>query len=167
MLDAADRVARAATARRAFLRQSLTNGALLVVSAVVSRGDEPFAVTLASATVVVQIGLVAGLVLATSQLRECARDAIADDGDGLPIAAIADERRRLASEAHRARLARSLAAAHHASEHLDEIAIGRRPPPDVRNLAEHGETIAEIVKLVREPRTQCYMCHQGRTRIER
>jgi hypothetical protein len=154
VLDEFHAVERAAGARTCLVRQSTVNGALLAVigGALVLRNDAA-TVTLLSAAIVAQIWLVAGLALATSSLHERARDVIADAAGCRSAAEVAAERRRLTSPRHRARLARTLAEVAHASEHWHEIAIGRRPPPGVRDLGEHTATIAEIVTLVREPGT--------------
>ena len=105
----------------------------------------------ASAAAVIQLLLLAGVGIATVCVRERARDLIADDAGDLRVAEVAAEAQRLATHRHRTALARSLARAQYAAIHWHELAIGSRPPPSVRNLAEHAAVTTQIIALVHEP----------------
>jgi hypothetical protein len=151
VLGAGDPVARAASVRDSLRGQSAVTGVLLAVAgALASAGDRAPGRFLLPA-VAVEIALLAGLALATTCVRERARDAIFAGRAGLPVAEIAAEQRRLASSPHRAALAGRLAAARYASRHWHETSISKRPPPSVCLLVDHEPLVAEIETLVCDP----------------
>jgi hypothetical protein len=145
-------IPRLVAARRILERQLAVATVVTVAAAVVAalRPGGPREVTLAAA--MVELWAVAALVIVIAWSRECIRDRIGDGDDPLHPH-LAAEARRIAAPEYRERLARSLLRALADARDWPSLAIASRPPPPIRNLGALDPEVAEIVALLRDPRS--------------
>jgi hypothetical protein len=144
-------LARAADARHALARQLQTMTVVVALSLAGVDVDGPRRVgSLLMAGMAVEMCLAIGVLAARACVSERARDLIADGGD-VGIAEVAAECPRLVDRRHRAALAAALERAAEAADRWHALAITTRPPPSVRNLAEHRAAIDGVVAGVAGP----------------
>jgi len=151
VLGSAHPLARASDARHALARQLQTITAVVVVTIAGVDIDGAGRVgTFLAAALAVEACLAIAVLAARACESERARDLIADGGD-LGIAEVAAECPRLVDRRHRAALATTLRRAADAADRWHALAITTRPPPSVRNLAEHRTAIESVVASVGGP----------------
>jgi hypothetical protein len=124
---------------------------LLAATALALIRRTPSTIAFATCSLIVELWVIPGAILAVTVLRERAREGIADGEPWSGIAEVSIERERLVRRRTRARLARTLERALYAAEHWHEMPISTRPPQGVSQLAFHSAAVRDIVRLVRDP----------------
>jgi hypothetical protein len=136
---------------RSTLRRQLLACIAFAVASVALAGLERHSWTLAAAAVAICAALAVGAGIVGGQVREHARNAVADGVVDAELAEVQRVRRRLSSGKYRARLAAALEYELRTAESPPLLA--GRPARAVVKLRRHADTVREIAAAVRDPRS--------------
>ncbi len=136
---------------RSTLRRQLVACAAFAVASLALAAVERHAWTLAAAAGAICVALALGAGIVAGQVREHARNVVADGDADAELQEVERERRRLASGKNRDRLAAALEYELRTAQEPPQLA--GRPTRAVIRLRRHAETVREIAAAVRDPRS--------------
>jgi hypothetical protein len=136
---------------RSTLRRQLVACAGFAVVSLAFAAVEQHAWTLAAAAGVICVALAMGAGVVGGQVREQARNVVADGDLDANLQEVERERRRLTSDKHRGRLAAALEYELRTAQ--EPPLLAGRPTRAVVKLRRHAETVREIAAAVRDPRS--------------
>jgi hypothetical protein len=126
--------------------QAISTASPTAVGAIAAAERHAWGTTLLTASIVVELALLAILALATQVRREAVLRVIAEGPENLPLDAVKQQARRLASPSHHSQLACRLERALADARRWHQITVASRPPEGVKLLNGFEREINEIIQ---------------------